>query len=157
MDTVTIELKEWLEALTEVTRDFAAGSLRFDGSASADGPAILGPQPAAYIAILGETCSIHLGISTTASGCRMLVRALLGMRQKEEIAEKDVVDGLSEILNILAGKVKSRMSSRDRSLKLGLPMFILGQIQLSASMERASADVSVGPVPCQLLVFRNRR
>jgi len=157
METVTIELKEWLGALREVTRVFAASSLRFDGSAPADAPAILGPQPAAYIAVLGETSSIHLGISTTASGSRMLVRALLGMRQKEEIAEKDVVDGLSEILNILAGKVKSRMSSRDRTLKLGLPMFIVGQIQMSASMERAVADVSVGPVPCQLLVFRNRR
>jgi hypothetical protein len=154
---MTIGIEEWLEAFQEVTREFAKGSLRFDGSAP-EGPATAaGVRPAVYIAILGETSSIHLGLSTTAPGCSALVRAMLGLRQRDEIGEKDVVDGLSEILNILAGKVKSRMSKRDHTLKLGLPMYILGQIQLTDSMEKLTADVSVGPVPCQLLVFRNRR
>ena len=66
------------------------------------------------------------------------------------------MDAMSEILNILAGKVKSRLASRDGSLKLGLPIFLVGQIQMTANMERAAGEVEMGPVPCQLLVFRNR-
>lgn len=163
MSTATIELKDWLEALTEVIRDYAARSLRFDGKpaaspspmANGDGPG--DARPAAYVAILGERCSMHLGIASSMDGCRALVRALLGMRQRDPITDSEVVDGMSEILNIAAGKVKSRMVVRDGSLKLGLPIFVQGQVGLGESTERLTADVMVGPVPCKLLVYRRSR
>ena len=66
------------------------------------------------------------------------------------------MDAISEILNILAGKVKARLATRDGSLKLGLPIFLVGQIQVTANMDRAAGDVEMGPVLCQLLVYRNR-
>jgi CheY-specific phosphatase CheX len=159
MSTATIELKDWLEALTEVVRDYAERSLRFDGTpaVSSNGSGDGERRPAAYVAILGERCSMHLGISSSMDGCRALVRALLGMRQKDAIGDSEVVDGMSEILNIAAGKVKSRMVVRDGSLKLGLPIFVQGQVGLGESTERASADVMIGPVPCKLLVYRRTR
>lgn len=159
MSTATIELKDWLEALTEVVRDYAGRSLRFDGTpvASGNGDGAAAVQPAAYVAILGERCSMHLGISASMDGCRALVRALLGMRQKDPITDTEVVDGMSEILNIAAGKVKSRMVVRDGSLKLGLPIFVQGQVGLGESTEKATADVRIGPVPCRLLVYRRTR
>ena len=62
---------------------------------------------------------------------------------------------MSEVVNIIAGKVKSRMTERDDSVsELGFPMFVIGEIQVLGGMEREVADVNVGPVPCQLLVFR---
>ena len=158
MSTATIELKDWLEALTEVIRDYAGRSLRFDGAPAGPNGAGEGEtRPAAYVAILGERCSMHLGISSSMDGCRALVRALLGMRQKDAISDSEVVDGMSEILNIAAGKVKSRMVVRDGSLKLGLPIFVQGQVGLGESTERASIDVMIGPVPCKLLVYRRTR
>jgi hypothetical protein len=157
MSVATIELNDWLEALKDVIRDYAARSLRFDGPPQAENGASADPRPAAYVAILGDRCSMHLGISATMGGCRSLVRALLGMRQKDEITDAEVVDGMSEILNIAAGKVKSRMVVRDGSLKLGLPMFVQGQVGLGEGTERAAADVLVGPVPCQLVVYRRSR
>jgi CheY-specific phosphatase CheX len=159
MSTATIELKDWLEALTEVVRDYAGRSLRFDGTpvASGNGDGASDVQPAAYVAILGERCSMHLGIASSMDGCRALVRALLGMRQRDPITDTEVVDGMSEILNIVAGKVKSRMVTRDGSLKLGLPIFVQGQVGLGESTEKANADVRIGPVPCRLLVYRRTR
>lgn len=164
MSIATIELKDWLEALTEVVRDYAARSLRFDGKPSvaplppaASNGEGAEPPPAAYVAILGERCSMHLGIASSMEGCRALVRALLGIRQRDDISDGEVVDGMSEILNIAAGKVKSRMVVRDGTLKLGLPIFVNGQVGLGESTERASADVLVGPVPCRLLVYRRTR
>lgn len=158
MNTATIELKDWLEALTEVVRDYAARSLRFDGAPAAmNGSGTPESQPAAYVAILGERCSMHLGLSSSMDGCRALVRALMGMRQKDSITDSEVVDGMSEILNIAAGKVKSRMVVRDGSLKLGLPIFVQGQVGLGESTEKAVADVRIGPVPCRLLVYRRTR
>lgn len=157
MSIATIDLNDWLEALKDVIRDYAARSLRFDGPPQAENGTAADPPPAAYVAILGDRCSMHLGISSTMGGCRALVRALLGMRQRDEITDAEVVDGMSEILNIAAGKVKSRMVVRDGSLKLGLPMFVQGQVGLGESTERAAADVLVGPVPCQLVVYRRSR
>ncbi len=157
MKTATIGVQEWLECFQELALAFASGSLRFDSGAAPDRAPAGGPRPAAYIAVLGESNSIHLGLSTTMQGCHTLARALMGMRQKDSLPEADVVDGMSEILNILAGKVKSRMITRDPSLKLGLPIFIVGEIQMTGNLERGAADVSLGPVPCRLLVFRDLR
>ncbi len=122
-----------------------------------DPAAKTGTRPAAYISILSESNSMHLGLATSMQGCRTLTRAFLGVREKDAVSEKDVVDAMSEILNIVAGKVKSRLASRDGSLRLGLPIFITGQIQVTDNMERAVANVELGPVPCQLLVFRNKK
>jgi chemotaxis phosphatase CheX-like protein len=157
MSIAAIELSDWLEALKDVIRDYAARSLRFDGPPQQGGTPSPDPRPAAYVAILGDRCSLHLGLSSTMGGCRALVRALLGVRQRDPITDAEVVDGMSEILNIAAGKVKSRMVVRDGSLKLGLPMFVQGPVGLGEHTERASADVMVGPVPCQLVVYRRSR
>ena len=155
METVTID--EWLESLQESAKEFASRSLRFDGGMAPEPATTAGLRPGAYIALLGESCSMHLGISTTPEGCRTLARAFLGMRQKQEISERDVVDGMSEVLNILAGKVKSRLSARDASLRLGIPVFIHGPIRTAEGTETASAEVSLGPVACRLLVYRSAR
>jgi len=157
MSTTTIELKDWLETFQDVVRDYSA-ALRFDGTTLAEtGDAASDSRPAAYVSILGDRSSMHLGVSATMGGCKALVRALLGRRQRDPISEEEVVDGMSEILNIAAGKVKSRMVVRDGTLKLGLPMFVQGQVGYGESTERAAADVMIGPVPCRLLVFRRTR
>jgi CheY-specific phosphatase CheX len=158
METATIEVQEWLNALVEATRELASSSLKIDRSAPSVRPdARPEESPTAYIAILGEHTSIHLGISCSSSGSRLLVRSLLGLGKSEDMSDDDVLDGMSEMLNILAGKVKARMIARDGSLRLGLPMCIAGQARVSASAERAAMETQVGPVPCVLLVVRNRR
>lgn len=154
MSTTMIDLNDWLTCFADAARDLASASLRFDDGAAPESGPPSSSRPAAYITILGESTSMHLGIAASEQGCRALAQAFLGMRRKESISDGDVVDGMSEILNIVAGKVKSKLSGRDRTLRLGLPMFIVGQIQHRDNMERASADVMLGPVPCQLMVFR---
>ncbi len=166
-------LGEWLECFKEVTRDLAAKGLRFDAGAAADlkakpderragaargsKPRPDDSRPGAYIALVGDSTSMHLGISSTPQGCRVLARSLLGMRKDGELTDKDAMDGVAEVINIVAGKVKSKMKGRDGALLLGIPISVPGPIQVTGNMERVSADVKIGPVPCQLLVFRSKR
>ena len=158
MSTTTIDLQEWLDCLSQVTSDYAAHHLRFDASAPPPAASAPGePRPAVYVAILGAKCSMHLGLATSVQGAQALARAFLGIRSQGAVDERDVVDGMSEILNILAGKVKSRMSARDGSLRLGLPMYVSGAVGHGDGIERAVVDLAVGPVPCQLHVFRQNR
>ena len=157
MSTTTIDIHEWLDCLSSVVTEYATHHLRFDDATPPASRAANGPQPAVYVAILGATSCMHLGLATTPEGAQTLTRAFLGVRGREAVAERDVVDGMSEILNILAGKVKSRMSPRDKSLRLGLPMFVSGAVGHGDGIEKATVDVAMGPVPCQLHVFRQSR
>jgi len=168
MKAKAIPIQEWLEGLMEATQELLGTSLRFDRSQdgkkknsaaekAAKAAAAAEPQPGAYIAVLGEANAMHLGICSSQEGCRALARGLLGMRSDEALSDKDAMDGISEVMNIIAGKVKSRMADRDHSLRLGMPIFMEQEIQMRDNMERVKVDVSVGPVPCQLLVFRMKK
>jgi CheY-specific phosphatase CheX len=160
-----IPIKDWLESLKEATQDLMKTSLRFDretmngaeGKGAGAAVASVEGGPGAYIAVLGEANAMHLGITSTPEGCRTLARGLLGMRNDQTLSDKDAVDAVSEVMNIVAGKVKSRMSDRDHSLRLGMPIFMEQPIQVREDMERVMVQVKIGPVPCQLLVFKNKK
>lgn len=151
----SIPLKEWLVAFREAAAEFAEGSMRFDARAAVAGDD--GATPGAYIAILSDHNSIHLGLSSTTAGLHALARGLLGMRATETLGEREVVDGVSEVMNIVAGKVKSAMAGRDGQLRLGLPMYLSSPIASGTGMEVASLELKLGPVPCRLSVYRRTR
>src|SRR5262245_37000662 len=134
-----IPIDEWLQVFRASTLELAASTLRFDGQAGAksDEPG----EPGAYIAILSPHNAVHLGLSARPANCRALARALLGLRTDQPVSEHDVVDGLSEVMNILAGKVKATMAGRDGQLHLGLPMFVANPIRSGAESESTSAEV----------------
>jgi len=151
-----IPIEEWLATLRAASDELAKHSLKFDPQAphgATDEPG----EPGAYIAVLSTHHAVHLGLSATPERCRALARALLGMHHTEPLSERDVVDGLSEVMNILAGKVKASMAGRDGQLHLGLPMFVANPIRSSGESESASAPVRLGPVECTLRVYRRQR
>ena len=151
-----IPIEEWLDTLRAASDELAKHSLRFDpqgAATAADEPG----EPGAYIAVLSPHNAVHLGLSATPARCRALARALLGMHHTEALSERDVVDGLSEVMNILAGKVKASMAGRDGQLHLGLPMFVANPIRASGDSESAAVPVRLGPVECTLRVYRRQR
>lgn len=166
-----IPMQEWLKSFRGAADDFARTSLRFDPQAPAPKKSAKAAQkaaekaarndcdgePGAYIAILSPNNAVHLGLSAGPTQCRALARALLGLRHDEDINESDMVDGLSEVMNILAGKVKASMAGRDGQLHLGLPLFVPNPIQAGGESETVAADVRVGSVDCTLRVYRRRR
>jgi len=160
-----IPIQEWLQGLKDAAQELLGTSLRFDRAAEAasakkggkNAAPEIEPESGAYIAVLGEANSMHLGIASSREGCRALARGLIGMRSDEEISDKDAIDGMSEVMNILAGKVKGQMSDHDHSLRLGMPIFMEQPIQMRDNMERVTSNVNIGPVPCQLLVFRMKK
>jgi len=155
MESRVIPIQDWLDTFRGAAEDFARGSLRFDGKNAASEDS--GERPGAYIAILSDTESVHLGLCLSPHDGHRLARALLGMSACEVLQENDMVDGVSEVMNIIAGKVKSRMAARGESLRLGLPMFIPRPITPTGDMQTASVEIALGPVPCRLTVYRRER
>lgn len=152
MESRVIPIQDWLDTFRGAADDFARMSLRFDSKAPAGEDN--GERPGAYIAILSESESVHLGLCMSPHDGHVLARALLGLGSRDSLTEKDMVDGVSEVMNIVAGKVKSRMASRGEILRLGLPMFIPRPITPAGDMETASIEVPLGPVTCRLTVYR---
>ena len=151
-----IPIQEWMHTFRGAADDLARTSLRFDPAS----PSPKSPEPGepgAYIAILSPNNAVHLGLSAGPGQCRALARALLGLRHDEDLSESDVVDGMSEVMNILAGKVKASMAGRDGQLHLGLPMFVPNPIRAGGESESVTADVQLGPVGCTLRVYRRQR
>ncbi len=167
MSTKPISMQEWLEYFRQATQEVVATALKFDTPAKGPkaarpaphgkGAADDGPHPGAYIAIMSEGASVRLGITASAEGCRAMARSLLGLHPTQDVSESETGDAVSELMNIIAGKVKSRVSERDQTLQLGLPTFMKGRVQETGSMERLAADLPVGPVTCQLVVYRSKR
>jgi hypothetical protein len=156
MTPKVIPIDEWLKTFRGAADELARTSLRFDAGSPAAKDAEDG-EPGAYIAVLSPNNAVHLGLSASPAHCRALARALLGLRRDEALSEADVVDGVSEVMNILAGKVKAGMAGRDGQLHLGLPMFVQSPVRASAGSEAAAAAVKLGPVECTLRVYRRQR
>lgn len=150
-----IPIQDWLTSFRDAAGEVAKGTLRF-GTAPVKRDAS-GPQPGAYISLLSEAHSVHLGLSSSPDGCRALARGLLGMRPEEEIADDAVADGVREVMNIVAGKVKSKMAGKDGVLQMGLPMFLSGAAHPSPDVESAAAELQLGSVDCTLVVYRSKR
>jgi hypothetical protein len=159
MKAKVIPIEEWLKTFRGAADELARTSLRFDPVAAGT-PAPKEPEdgePGAYIAVLSPNNAIHLGLSAKPAQCRALARALLGLRRDESISDADVVDSVSEVMNILAGKVKASMAGRDGQLHLGLPMYVHDPIRASAGSEATSVEVKLGAVECTLRVYRRPR
>ncbi len=153
MAAKVIPIEDWLTSFREAAGEVAKGSLRF-------GTAVVkreeqGEQPGAYIALLSDQHSVHLGINASPDGCRAIARGLLGLRPDQPIEDQDVADGVREVMNIVAGKVKSKMASAGQ-LQLGLPMFLAGAAH-PADSESASTELQLGSVECKLVVYRTKR
>src|SRR5262245_12349869 len=170
-----IPIQEWLVTFRGAADELARTSLRFDPGAAGAAGSTRGAkagansprpdaaqaredgEPGAYIAVLSPNNAVHLGISARPAQGRALARALLGLRHDEAISESDMEDGVAEVMNILAGKVKASMAGKDGQLYLGLPMFVPNPVKAGSDAEAGSLEVKLGTVECTLRVYRRKR
>ena len=85
-------------------------------------------QVAAMIGLSGSMNAFLVLVTNTASACRLVIR-MLG--PEIEAFDKFVIDGTGELVNILAGVVKTHFARHERKLELGLPSIVMGSVELS--------------------------
>ncbi len=156
MSAKVIPIEDWLEAFREVASEVSLSSFRFDRPEHHEGDE-LAVEPGAFIALLSDANAVHLGFSSTPDGCRTLARGFLGVRSDVPLSEADVVDGVGEVMNILAGKVKSKMAARDGAIRLGLPIFVRNAASVGRDDESVAAEAKLGPVACRLVVYQRKQ
>jgi CheY-specific phosphatase CheX len=149
-------VNDWMNAVLAASEELAVSMLGFE---SADVIQMTEQLPkegtAAHIALVGENVAAQVGIVTSAEHCQELARALMGMEEDEEdLQEDEVADAVSEMANIMAGQVKTRMAEANNIVNLGLPIFVRGELSFKEEgTELLAAEAKLGDIPVTFLVL----
>jgi CheY-specific phosphatase CheX len=154
----SLSTSEWMDALNGTMNEIASTALGLEGSAHVRTSACIPTGlEGAYLALVGEQDSIQIGLASSAEGCQILAKAMLGMEPgDEDLPAGDLADAVCEIVNILAGGVKGRVHGKVPPIKIGIPIFVHGNVQSSDRTVLAVAEVVVGRVPAALVLVEPR-
>ncbi len=157
MSVTTATTQDWLDTVVAASKELAETALGFDGVEVMGMRETQVPTTgSALIALVGEESSVQIGLTSDNEGCQQIARALLAMEPDEEdLEEADVADAIGEVVNILAGQVKTEMSEKGFSLNLGFPIYVHGYVKKTDGMEMKIADVRMGSIPVSFLVLQN--
>lgn len=148
----------WLTALTEATSELAETTLEMQSvSVATETTETTENLSGAYLSLIGDSDAVQVGIASDKDGCSKLARALLMMEDDEELSEEDMIDALGEIVNIVAGSVKTMVSKAGESMTLGLPIVVRGQVLPTIGAHVAAVKVLIGSIPAQLIVLQKGR
>jgi hypothetical protein len=142
-----------LPALITSAQELATTSL---GAGELTGGAISAGWPSevagAYVTLTGDRGDLTVGITATYPECGAMTRRMLLIPDDEALDTADAIDAISELANILAGGVKSRMADVDPTLRLGMPVFAVDTTpddsKACASIEFTFDDLTFHLVVC---------
>lgn len=128
MTESAIPVQRWTETVTSAMSEVAASSLGCE--TSLEGIEIASPVSlcGSLVALVSGRNVVCVGFSSTPDGCRKIAGAMLGLEGDDidGLSHDDVRDSVGELVNILAGAVKTKLSSEDADLTLGLPIYFEG-------------------------------
>lgn len=148
------DVRSWknafLEAIEELSVGFLGGAPVKPLNHKQEMPyALLG----AFVQVVCSEGPVLLGITGSSESCHGLAKLMLGMDPTEPIDEIDANDAVGEMINIAAGAMKSKLAGQLGSIELGLPVFLSGRLRAVGHIAVESTEVTIGPFPCELLVF----
>jgi hypothetical protein len=148
-----------LVALTESASELAASAfsgVSFVSSATVSESSHLKAAQGAYLSLLAQDEAIQVALLATESGCQFLAKALLGIpASAEDLSDSDMSDAVCEIVNMMAGGLKQRISAELRVVT-GLPIFVTGHPLPNPHQEMLVQEGAIGDVPVSLLVLAPR-
>ncbi len=151
MQVPGIPPKHWIEVATKCAAGVASASLGRElhvvGETTAnhhDG------RCGSLVSLVSGSNVTYIAVAATPGGCRELAGAMLGLdaADSEDLSHDDIRDSIGELVNIVAGAIKSEMLSEDPGLTLGLPLFIDGNYESDRRAETVSVVCDVGGVEC---------
>ncbi len=146
-----------LDALTESASELTATVLGGVPFAALPEPAEPAAGHGAYLGLVAADEPIQVGILVDTGGCQLLAKLLLGMEAgDEDLAQADVSDAMCEIINIVAGGLKRRVSERMK-VTLGLPIFVAGHPLPNQQQEVDARALRIASVPVSLLLLTQKQ
>ncbi len=111
----------------------------------------------AYLGLVAADEPIQVGILVDTGGCQHLAKLLLGMAPTDEdLAQSDVSDAMCEIINIIAGGLKRRVSERMK-VTMGLPIFVAGHPLPNQQQEVDLRTLQIATASVNLLLLTQKQ
>ena len=127
-DTTTVPLKDWLLCFAGTAKEVATNPLGY--ASASDIQAFVDEVPEDHIGAYlpwpdGSDELFCLRMFSDRAGAKSLSRALLALGpDDEDLPEDEICDSIGEIINIMAGLVKSHMEAKEIPCKIGLPHYL---------------------------------
>jgi CheY-specific phosphatase CheX len=149
-----IAVGHWRPAITAAATEIATYALSWPGAVVRDpvGLEATTSMIGAHIPLVGAGRAFDLALVSSFDGCRALARAILCMGPGPTVTDAEVADAIGEIVNMLAGSMKRRLSGLAADLTLGLPIFIHGYLQPSDRLSVLALPIRFGTVDTVVLV-----
>jgi CheY-specific phosphatase CheX len=148
------DIGSWADAFFAATQDLARDML---GGVPVVSRTIKHEMPYALLgAFIQVVCSegpVLLGITANNAHCDGLARLMLGMAPDEPIQETDSFDAIAEMINILSGLVKTKLSDQLEYYDIGLPIFLSGRLRAAGRIGVVSHEISIAALDCELVIF----
>jgi len=143
-----------MDALLESALELAETTLGCEVTVDAPPESVSGIDLTnSLVALVGERTSVQIGIAADDRGCQSLAKLLLGA--DEELTDSDVSDAMGEIANIIGGGVKKRLAGEFGGMRLGLPVVLMGHLELTRKQRVAQRSILFGETAARLVVVRN--
>lgn len=153
MTTASIDI--WLDELISAAEEVATSALGFEVSTlvNKDKPSNEDLR-GSYLAMVGDEQTVQLGIAVKPEDSIPLARALMCMEPEDgDLSDEEIIDALGEMVNILAGGLKTRMDGRAPPMVIGMPLVMQGHVEVPNRASIARALVDWGGIEAQLLVY----
>jgi Chemotaxis phosphatase CheX len=145
-----------LDALTESASELTRtvlGGLGFQALGPSENMAA---GNGAYLALVAQEEPVQVGILMDDAGCQRLSKALLGMEAgDEDLPPTDVSDAMCEIINIIAGGLKRRVSP-ELPVAMGLPLFVSGHPLPNPHQSVSARALKIGDVSASVLLLTQK-
>jgi hypothetical protein len=146
-----------LDALTESTSELTATVLGGLPFATLGDATTFGAGHGAYLGLVAQEEPIQVGILVDSAGCQLLAKALLGMEPADEdLPAPDVSDAMCEVINIIAGGLKRRVSGK-MQVTLGLPIFVSGHPLPNQHQTVVARQLKLGEVSASVLLLTQKQ
>jgi CheY-specific phosphatase CheX len=149
---------QWRTAVEGAANEIANYALSFSGAVVHE-PVDLKRATSmigAHIPMIGGGQAFDLALVSSADGCLALSRAILCAGPAAPLKDTEVADAVGEIVNMLAGAVKRRLSGQRADLELGLPIFLHGYIQPSDRLAVLALPTQFQTIETMVLIAGQR-
>lgn len=153
-----LSITDWRDALIAAANELATTSLGYAEGEILSTSATLPRIPlGSFVALTGERTSVQIGLAGSQGHCMLLARAMFCMApEDEDLGDEDLADALGEMVNVLAGGVKIRLTGRVETLNIGLPIVVHGAIDVTKIAEVDVTLIRWETVEALVFLLRHR-
>lgn len=152
--SLKVTVGHWRAAIASAANEVATHALSFPGATVQDpvGLEVTSSMIGAHIPLVGNRQAFDLALVSSADGCRALSRAILTLGPSAPLSDAQVADAVGEIVNMLGGTMKRRMTGQGADLTLGLPIFIHGYLQPTDRLSFIALPTRFGAIDTVVLI-----